>query len=85
MEMFRVGSFCKTVEAVDVSRSNDKSVWIGARRRARSSYYEIYFDTYQDARDYLINKAEKRLERAVEEMAYAEEFLYLAKSLSDTK
>lgn len=44
---------------VDVSRRTEKSVWINGRRRARTSDWSTYHDTWEDARNHLLEFAER--------------------------
>lgn len=68
-----------------VTRETDKSIWIPSRvdgnpdlRRDKETKYEIYFDTWSAARNYLVGKAgravdsaERNLVRAISELEEA--------------
>lgn len=65
------GYFCNTIKPVEIIKENDKSVWIkGERiRHQKTSSNEKYCDTWQEAKEYLIEKkngqildAKRRLE-----------------------
>lgn len=46
------------IKPVAVDKETDSSVWIDGRRRAKLSSYESFFDTWDDAHNYLIALAE---------------------------
>lgn len=59
------------IDAVEIEKFSDSSVWVEGRRRARISTYDCYFPTWEEARDILmhdaeveLNHARRRLERA---------------------
>lgn len=67
MKMYKVRSCYDTlIDEVEVEKFNDKSVWVKrysglkdtdiVTRHKRSSSYEEYFETHEDARKYLENK-----------------------------
>ena len=49
------------IEAVQVERHTDASVWMKGRKRARSGQYENYFQSWDDARNYLMDRAESHV------------------------
>ena len=59
MKKFRAGGFSrKLIEEVEVDRETDVSVFIDKRRHAKRSSYHNYFDTWDQAKDFLLKKAE---------------------------
>lgn len=64
---WKTGSVSELIKRVECSRQTDASVffpaWNGERREAKRSSYHIYHDSWEQARDYLLEK-EKRNERA---------------------
>ena len=75
MNMYKVGSFTNFIETVTIERVSEQSVWAGGRRYARASKYEKYFETYEQAKNYLLDKAERKLDMAKKSLSYAEEML----------
>ena len=64
MKKFRAGGFSsKLIEAVEVDRETDVSVFIDKQRHAKRSSYHNYFDTWDEAKDFLLKKAEGEAER----------------------
>ena len=79
---YRTNSFLrKTIERVEIERETESSVWIGDRRRAKRSEYESYWDSWEEARSYLIEKAEGRFDAAFKYASAAEEDLAAARSI----
>jgi len=54
----------RQIEAVDVEKESDCSVWINGRREAKSSSFKYYFDTWDEAKAHLTMQAERRLAQA---------------------
>lgn len=79
MKKFKAGHYYKDyIEEVEVERETDQCVWIkryGDKKPCRTnkrSSYENYFDTFEEARGYLYNKAKSRLMAAQAELEEAE-------------
>ena len=49
------------VKEVEVERHSGSSVWIGGRRLARESQYDNYFETFKEARDFVLARIAKEL------------------------
>ncbi len=71
---FKTGGYGdKKIEAVQVERSTDKSVWYKetnwngsskiSQTRIKSDYYN-FFKTFEEAKDFLVKKAERKHENA---------------------
>ena len=59
MKKFRAGGYSrKLIEEVEVDRETDVSVFIDKHRHAKRSSYHNYFDTWDEAKDFLLKKAE---------------------------
>ena len=52
------------IEEVEVDKETDKFVWMGKNRFAKTSSWHKYWDTWEDAYDYLIEKANKDISYA---------------------
>lgn len=50
------------IDAVEVERETDISVWVGNRRRAKLTSYDCYFDTWEEAHEFLVDNAERDVE-----------------------
>ncbi len=72
---YQTGGWSQPVEAVEVERSSENSIWVNGRRRARMSSYEKYWDTEKEAWDHLVKEAAYRLESATADMDRASEML----------
>ena len=72
MIMYKAGGWKNEVSEVDVLRKTDKSVWImgvnfGKRkpfRESRFGRYGNYFDTWEQARSYILMRAKAKLSQA---------------------
>ena len=64
MKKFRVGGCSrKLIEEVEVDRETDVSVFIEKQRHAKRSSYYNYFDTWDEAKDFLLKKATGEAEK----------------------
>lgn len=70
MIKYQVGGFFKKnpIEPVEVEKETEKSIWINGCIRRKTSGYEKYFDTWQEAHDYLKNQAESKISRLSAEL-----------------
>lgn len=60
MIKFRTGGYGnKLIESVEVDRETESSVFIGKNRNAKRSSYHNYFDTWEDAKAFLLKNAEE--------------------------
>ena len=81
------------IEEVEPIRETDKSLWFKSTsyreasesRVAKRTDYDNYFDTWEEAHDFIIKKAEMRFERAIKEMENAKRILERAKNLTKVK
>lgn len=81
--------FDDKIEKVDVVRETDSSVWRldrrgKERRHSKKSSYEIYFDTWHEAHDYLVEKAKGSVGAAKSRLTWAEEKLAKIEAMKDT-
>lgn len=73
--VYRTSSYGKRIEKLKAERETDHSVWVEGRRyNKRSSWYN-HFDSFEEAKQYLLNKAvlnveslERQLKNAKEEL-----------------
>ncbi len=79
LKFFHVGSRDIAVSTVSVDRATDACVWINGRRNHRRSAYDNYFERYDDARNFLVDKYEKLAARTAKNLQEAEQRLEKAK------
>lgn len=69
----------KTIKKVDVVRETEKMVWLPhptrSRGEAKHSQYCHYFDTWQEAKDFLIEKFTRKIKSSKSELAFNEKAL----------
>ncbi len=71
------------IKKVEIERETEASVWVKGSKRAKSTSWERYHDTYEDARRHVINEAEKEVATARRELETAERKLATAKALKE--
>ena len=52
---------CDPIRAVEVERETEASVWVNGRRCAKRADYHNYFDTWEEAKAFLVEEAERAL------------------------
>jgi hypothetical protein len=67
MKVYKTGGWRYLIEEVEATRINEKSVWfLNSRgkeeRNARLSEYSKYFNTKEEAKEYLIERCSSRIE-----------------------
>lgn len=60
----RFGSRNKPIEEIQVERETEHSVWINGSRNKKNTDSCRYWDTYDEAKDYLVKKQELDIQRA---------------------
>jgi hypothetical protein len=50
------------ISEVDVERESGSSVWIAGRRHAKRSEWENYFDTWEQAHQFLLDLAQEEVD-----------------------
>ena len=83
--MYKTSSYGNLIEEVNINRETESSVFYNdrgrERRAAKMGIYECYFNTKQEAQDYLIRKEELEIERAENKIKYAIEKIEQIKAL----
>ena len=83
-----------SIEAQEIERETDKSVWyshegyngkLHERRELKISDYCSWFDTFQEAKAYVIKKRENKIERLRRDLTEANTALFEAKNLEEGK
>lgn len=84
MIKFRTGEYNKDmIVEVEVERESDSSVWIKGRRNNKRSTYENYFDSWDEAKAYLLEKAESKAASCRRQLEYANGILGNIKGLKN--
>ena len=83
-----------SIELQTIERETDKTIWylyeglngeMHERRELKKSEYCSWFDTFQDAKDYVIKKRKVRIEHLKIDLAEANTDLAEAKKLKENK
>lgn len=69
------------IEKVEIKKETDKSVWTKYGRTAKNGRWDQYHDTWQQAKDYLKERAGFRLDAAHKELHGAKDHYETVKSL----
>ncbi len=66
MKYYRLNpSWCiEVIEAVEVDRETESSVWIKGRRNSKLSSYENYFPTFSQAKEFAVARSTRAVEVA---------------------
>ena len=78
---YRAQIYSRSIKNVEVERETKSSIWINGRRLAKRTKFENYFDTFDAAKNYLVNVASKKLMGARAGLEYAQGFMRDIKSL----
>ena len=63
MIKYKTGGWQVKIKEVEVDKETEKCVWIRGRRNSKLSSYESYFDSFSDAKVFLINRKERRISK----------------------
>lgn len=61
MIKYKTGGYKEDIEAVEIERETESSVWIGVRRHGKSTNWYKYHDTWEEARTYLLTMVTHRV------------------------
>jgi hypothetical protein len=67
MIKYRSGGYNKNgapIEAVEVQRETQSTIWINGKRGSKRTEYDNYFDTWDEAKEFLLSKASSELASA---------------------
>lgn len=73
------------IDEVEVEKETEKSVWINGDRHSKSSSYNTYHNSFEDAKNHLITTAENRIKSAKFQVEVAESFLKNVESQVEPK
>ena len=69
MIKFKTGTLTRSlIEKVEVERETDFFVWINNRKEGKNTGYDQIWDNWDDAKEYLLDKARTRKQRAEDEL-----------------
>ena len=83
-----------SIESKKIERETDKSIWysyegfngkIHERRELKKTEHCSWFDTFQEAKAYVIKKRENKIERLRRDLTEADTALFEAKNLEEGK
>lgn len=69
------------IKTVEVERETESSVWINGRRNAKLNNYKNYFDTWEEAHSYLMEKAQRKVNEARKSLEQANSELGTVKGM----
>ena len=64
MKKYRTSTLGKLIEAVEVERETEASVWVNGQRNGKRTEYHSYFNTFKEAKQYLLDIAERSVNSA---------------------
>ena len=54
----------------DITKETDAYFWVGTKKYKKQTTYESFFDTFEDAQQYLIEEANKRIKETKNRIEY---------------
>ena len=81
MKKYLTGSWKQLIKEVDVEKETASSVWINGQRFSKETKYQIYHDSFDDAKNYLLNQSNKDIATKKHQLAMAEKKLLTIKNL----
>lgn len=79
----RNSTWGKLIELVEIERETESSVWIGGRRNSKISDYHCYFDSFDEAKAHLLEKADEKVIGARRSLELANSHLGNIKGLKE--
>lgn len=77
----RTGNWRENIEVLEAEKVNDTSYWIKGRRNARHTRFESCFDTWEQAKAFLVREAESKISTYKSALEEAEQELVKIQSL----
>lgn len=68
---YRTDGWRKLIDIVEVERETGSSVWINGRRNAKTTDYHCYFDSFEDAKSYLLKSIQMDINIATARLSTA--------------
>jgi len=78
MVLFKVKKNSIKIDEVEVIKQTESSIWVNnwkgePRRQLKSTNYADYFDTWEFAKNHIVNREKRKLEWAKESLKRAED------------
>jgi len=73
MIKYKTGGYHKEIEAVEIEKESEKSVWINGRTQLKHTSYHNYFDTWQQGKDFLVKEAQQKVDLCAKRLEYSQE------------
>lgn len=80
---YMTGGWDKEIETKEVERETEKCVWIGGNRHLKWTSWHKYHDTWEDAKDYLLCVAKRKVESHEGQLVSAKESLSKIEKLEE--
>lgn len=74
-----------SIEAVEVEKETAQSIWIDGRRIAKLSSYDNYFDSFDDAKNFLCELAKQEISKHRKRLESAQQSLETIRNLAEPK
>ena len=71
----------KSIEKVEIEKETNKSYWMKGRRYQKHTNYEKIFETYAEAKGFLIEKQREKIDAKKSQLEYLENELETIKNL----
>ena len=75
MELYKTSTRGKLIKHVECERETESNVWINGRRYGKTAGGDRYFDTFNEAKAYLMKIAEEDVEKAKSRLSRAKDHL----------
>ena len=75
-----IGTF---IQKKEVERETESSIWIDGVRSAKKSMWDNYFDTYDEAKEFLLRASKNRVRTCVRMLEQAEAKRDMIKNLTE--
>lgn len=74
---YRTNNFKDSIEPkeFDITKETDAYFWVGKTKYKKQTTYESFFDTFEEAQQYLIEEADKRIEETKTRIEYSTQVL----------
>lgn len=69
------------IKPVEVERVTDASVWVNGRRRSRCGDWNSFFESFDEAKDWVVQTYRRRHEAAKRELDRQRQYLQQAEAL----
>lgn len=78
---YRTDTWKPEIVTIEAERETHSSLWIRGRRRNKSSSYDKFHDSWEEAKAYLLNKAELTVKNCESELDSAKDKISKIKKL----